>query len=485
MPPPPPPPPPSTGSITIIKQAVGGNNTFNFTSSVAGANSFTLATAGGVATRVFANLAIGTYTFAEVGLPFRWRLASLTCSGDTGGTPTVVTLASGSVSIGLDGNENITCIFVNEFQSALQQQLTSDFIRLYLTKKILLLANDDIDRSRFFRRIPGAFWDDGNFSDNGGPVQAINFSGVSGLDSTHASFSTSLSQMARAEANAERRASPIEDAFAAFTKAKPRAVAAQPGVDVWVEAHYNNFWSERGRLNNGGNFGVVYAGADILATSSILVGAVAQFDWYGERSITQRTSSDGNGFFVGPYMAARLSKNLFFDARVAWGRSDNQINPFGFYVDGFDTTRWLARGTLTGNWQMGQFRFTPSAAVIYISENQHSYIDALGVPISSQTVALGRLMVGPEIAYRFIDASGASFEPLAALKASWDFAKPAAASVGGYLITQDDVRLAAQVGLMARFASGQSWRVVATYDGIGSHNLQTVGGQIWINIPLH
>jgi hypothetical protein len=472
------------GSITIIKQAVGGNNTFNFTSSVAGSASFALTTSGGSVTRAFSDLTAGTYTFTETNLPFRWRLASIGCSGDAGGTPTIVTLSSHTVSIGLDPGESITCIFVNEFQNALQQQLTSDFIRLFLTKRILQLASTDADRSRWFRRIPGAFFGDGGVGDTGGNDEAFNFAGGSSYNASRASFSTSLSQIARAEAAAARRMNPAEDAFAAFTKAPPRA-AAQPGVDLWVEAHYNNFWSERGRLNNGGNFGVVYVGADFLATKSILVGVLAQGDWIGERSITQRTRSEGNGFFVGPYMAARLTRNLFFDARVAWGQSDNLINPFGFYEDGFSTTRWLARANLTGNWQFGAFRVSPSGSIIYISEHQHAYVDKLNVQIDSQTVALGRFTVGPEIGYRFVHESGAVFEPQAALKASWDFAKPAAAFVGGYLVTQDDFRLAAELGLLARFPSGQSWRVAATYDGIGSRNLQAVGGQIWINIPLY
>ena len=474
---------PQNGSITIVKAAVGGDNTFNFTSNVPGSTSFTLATAGGAATRVFANLTAGTYTVAETSLPFRWRLASIGCTGDAGGTPTVVTFASGSVAIGLDAGENITCVFVNEFQNALQQQLTSDFIRLFLSKRLLELASTDTDRSRWFRRIPGAFWGEAGLLE-GGSEEPLNFTGVSSFNSTRTSFSTSLSQIARAEAAAARKMNPAEDAFAAFTKAPPR-VAFQPGVDLWVEAHYNNFWSERGRLNNGGNFGVVYAGLDFLATRSVLVGVLAQGDWIGERSITQRTRSEGAGYFVGPYMAARLTRHLMFDARVAWGKSENLINPFGFYEDSFTTTRWLARANLTGNWQFGAFRVSPSGSIIYISEHQHAYVDKLNVLINSQTVALGRFTFGPEIGYRFVTDSGAVFEPQVALKASWDFAKPAAAFVGGYLVTQDDFRLAAQLGLLARFPSGQSWRVAATYDGIGSSNLQSVGGQIWVNIPLY
>jgi predicted regulator of Ras-like GTPase activity (Roadblock/LC7/MglB family) len=58
----------------------------------------------------------------------------------------------------------------------------------------------------------------------------------------------------------------------------------------------------------------------------------------------------GNGWMVGPYVGIQLSKNLIFDARAAWGQSDNQVNPIGLYTDSFSTDRMLARANLTGNW---------------------------------------------------------------------------------------------------------------------------------------
>jgi hypothetical protein len=45
--------PPPTGSITIVKSATGGDNTFNFSSTIAAATSFSLVTIGGTASRTF------------------------------------------------------------------------------------------------------------------------------------------------------------------------------------------------------------------------------------------------------------------------------------------------------------------------------------------------------------------------------------------------------------------------------------------------
>jgi hypothetical protein len=108
----------TTGSITIVKNASGGNGTFSFSSTVAGTASFTLTTAGGTASRSFTNLSAGTYKFTETDLPPLWKLTAFSCSGDTGGTATTVDLTGRSASIGLDSGESITCIFTNTFDEA-------------------------------------------------------------------------------------------------------------------------------------------------------------------------------------------------------------------------------------------------------------------------------------------------------------------------------------------------------------------------------
>jgi len=51
-------------------------------------------------------------------------------------------------------------------------------------------------------------------------------------------------------------------------------------------------------------------------------------------------------------MPARLSDNVFFQGRAAWGRSTNDISPFQTDTDAFDTERWLATGTLKGRCNM-------------------------------------------------------------------------------------------------------------------------------------
>jgi plastocyanin len=85
--------------LTIVKNAVGGDGSFAFTSQALG--SFVLTTTNGTAQQAFQNLAPGTYAVSET-VPAGWTLTSATCSG--GRNPASITLAQG---------ESVTCTFVN------------------------------------------------------------------------------------------------------------------------------------------------------------------------------------------------------------------------------------------------------------------------------------------------------------------------------------------------------------------------------------
>jgi hypothetical protein len=474
------------GSITIVKSAQGGNGSFSFTSTIPGSTSFTLATINGSASQTFSNLASGTYTVTEVSLPPNWELASLTCSGDTGGLTTTVNLANRSVSIGLDAGEAITCRFTNRFNEGLHRQITLDVIRRFLAHRISLLANHEPDRARFVRRFLGSLWGDEDGLDNGAVnTEPFSFTGTDSAFGSRMSFSTSLARITQAHAAVEAKDELKRVmAFAGPLKAPPRRVAPANGFDVWTEIHYSQFRSDLGGVDNRGHFGVAYLGADYLVAPWMLVGALVQFDSMSEKSTVRGSRVEGDGVMAGPYVSMRLSPNLFFDLRAAWGLSDNKVNPFGVYQDRFTTSRWLAHAKLTGNWRSGDFRVTPSAWITFIEENQRSYVDTVGVFIPAQTVSLGRFGFGPEFARRYVAADGTTYEPHVSLKGLWDFVRPGVLSVGGLLVSEEQFRALIEAGLLVRYGNRWNWRAVVKYDGIGSRSFHDIGAQVWFNFPL-
>jgi hypothetical protein len=102
------PPVPGQGSITIVKDTVGGNGTFAFT----GAQSFSILTTGGTGSNTtgFASVAPGTYIVTET-VPAGWMLTALTCSNGS-----TVSLGTATANVEVAANEPVTCTFTDTLQ---------------------------------------------------------------------------------------------------------------------------------------------------------------------------------------------------------------------------------------------------------------------------------------------------------------------------------------------------------------------------------
>jgi sarcosine oxidase gamma subunit len=100
------------GTITIIKNTVGGNGTFAFTHNVGTASDpdvtspFNIITAAGTGQQQFLNVSPGTYTVTESAPPAGWSFVSLSCSagGSNAGQVATINLAAGA---------SVTCTYTN------------------------------------------------------------------------------------------------------------------------------------------------------------------------------------------------------------------------------------------------------------------------------------------------------------------------------------------------------------------------------------
>jgi outer membrane autotransporter protein len=256
------------------------------------------------------------------------------------------------------------------------------------------------------------------------------------------------------------------------------------GLDFWLQGKWSHL--ETDTTNN--DIGLLYAGIDYKFSDSFLVGVLGQLDWSSERDDTEEFSVKGRGWMFGPYFVARLHDNLILDGRAAWGLSDNDIDPLGFYTDSFETERWLLKSQLTGDFRAGQLRFAPSVGILYFEDKQDSYVDSLGIEIPEQTVALGRLTFGPALEYNFEVEGGTTITPRIALKGIWDFEKaeildPDTGLPAG--TSESDLRGRIEAGLAAELADGFSVVAEGFYDGIGADDLEAYGGSARITVPLN
>jgi outer membrane autotransporter protein len=181
----------------------------------------------------------------------------------------------------------------------------------------------------------------------------------------------------------------------------------------------------------------------------------------------------------------QVRENVFFDLRAAWGRSDNDL-AIGATTANFDTTRWLVKGTLAGNWIHDAWRITPTAELAYVTEEQDAFTNSASVFVAGQEVSLGRLQFGPEIGYRFAHTADTFIEPFAAIKGVWDWDNPNVEIIDGFTAGPGEVWGRLEGGLNVTTTSGLLVRGLASWDGLGTsgdHNGYTVQGIV--SMPLN
>lgn len=271
--------------------------------------------------------------------------------------------------------------------------------------------------------------------------------------------------------------------------AAPRARSgrgAQPSrFDVWAEGTLSYYENGTIGARQEGQGGLLYMGVSYQLHPAILVGVLMQFDWMSETTASLGMSASGNGWMAGPYVSVRLTRNLFFDTRAAWGQADNRVDPLGIFTDSFSTERGLVSGKLTGNWLYGRVLFRPSAEILYFHETQEAYVDQLNIAIPEQSISLGRLTFGPEIAYRFRQPGGAIFEPYIGVKGIWDFAKTADMTVAGIVVGKDPFHGKLELGATFTSPRGVSLRGSVSYDGIGDDDFHAYQGRASVALPLN
>ena len=97
-------------------------------------------------------------------------------------------------------------------------------------------------------------------------------------------------------------------------------------------------------------------------------------DWTDEgiNDPTVRGEIDGTGWMAEPYIGLQLTDFLFFDARAAWGTSDNDISITDAAANkrsGDFDTRWLASASFTGTHNFGPWRLSQQIGIDYGNES--------------------------------------------------------------------------------------------------------------------
>jgi hypothetical protein len=255
------------------------------------------------------------------------------------------------------------------------------------------------------------------------------------------------------------------------------------GLRVWSEGYLSSFDDNFARGSQDGDFQVLYTGGDILLGPNVMLGLLGQVDWMDEKSKQLNNNIDGHGWMVGPYLGILLGPVWQLDGRAAWGQSNNDISLLDS-KGSFDTDRWLARGSLRGNWYSGPWRLTSVTELGYAEEQQDRFRESGGAIVPGQTVTLGRFTFGPELAYR-AEANGFFIEPQVSLQGLWNFDQEGIVVLDGFVSSPDDFYGRLEGGLMFGREGGMTFRAVGTYEGIGASDFEMWSARVWGSLPLN
>tara|TARA_R110002073_G_scaffold34954_1_gene102885 strand:+ start:5111 stop:14044 length:8934 start_codon:yes stop_codon:yes gene_type:complete len=456
---------PREGTLTILATTApsqAGDGVFTYTSTLAELNGLSLTTLGGNASSGALTVLRGSYSLTQT-TSEGWALNAMSCSGDTDSGSTF-DLDTGTMVIDLDPEEVIVCTFANRRDEDFIREITQSAIRSFMAARadqILTNSPELSGRMRGSRMsaTPNRFaadYADGRFA---------------------ADLSTSLSAIRQAAENGE----PQMPGSTQFNLDGQTGVAS---LDVWAQATYTSIDDNRAGLNASSTFGLYYLGVDMMASEDLLVGALLQWDHAETVTGTYRSEVSGDGWLAGPYMVARLAENVYLDARGAWGRSENDVNPIGLYSDVFETSRWLVEANLSGEINSGNWRISPQIGIAYFNEEQNAYTDTLGFLIPGQEITLGRINAGPELAYRFVNAEGGYFEPYIRLTALWDYDDADVYNAAGNLQGIGGVRADARFGLTAELPNGGLISGEIGIIGIGLGEFEANNAMLRIRLPL-
>jgi hypothetical protein len=245
-------------------------------------------------------------------------------------------------------------------------------------------------------------------------------------------------------------------------------IASQAGQPVWMAL--TGSWSEEAGAETRYVFGAL--GSHVTLSPNVMAGAMLQFD-----SIDQTDGSasvTGQGWLAGPYVIARSPEHpLYFEGRALYGRSSNDISPYGTYTDQFDTKRWLLQAKLAGEMAYGPITLRPNFDLSYTSDTQLTYQDGLGNIIPEQRVGLAQAALGLDFEHD-VPLTNADLRINGGVSAIWSHGEGTGAA-STLDLSSEGWRGRLDLGLSYAFDGGSNLALTGFYDGIGASDYESFG----------
>jgi len=221
-----------------------------------------------------------------------------------------------------------------------------------------------------------------------------------------------------------------------------------------------NTWAEiTGSWSGGDSYVLGSFGTHGFVNPNLLIGGMLQFD----RAEDSANNASGTGYMIGPYFVAQVpDQPLFFEGRLLYGQTDNDISPLGTYTDSFETERWLAQLRATGEYQYQNTTLMPLLDFTYTDDTQQAYTDNLNNAIPGQTVSLMQLTAGMDFSTPIPVSTGA-LNLTGGLSGIYSSSDGAAAAP-----EFENWRGRTHLGLDYDMGNGATFNATTFYDGLGT-----------------
>lgn len=217
-------------------------------------------------------------------------------------------------------------------------------------------------------------------------------------------------------------------------------------------------------------------GSHFEINPNVLLGAMVQFDV--AENTDANSSLKSEGWLVGPYAVARHpSQDLYFEAAILYGQTQNRIKPFNTYEDTFKTDRWLFRGAVTGEVVFEDLSLFPNLKLTHTTERQRAYTDSLSNQISEQSISLTELSAGIDF-NRPIAIDGGQIALVGGISGIWNGSSGEGGSAGDIVPDYDGGRAKLHLGMNFKDDNGFGASLSGFYDGIGAGDYYAYGASV-------
>lgn len=254
-----------------------------------------------------------------------------------------------------------------------------------------------------------------------------------------------------------------------------------PNADNSLWFRLNGSWSNEDTRETQYVFGVL--GSHYTVSPNLLVGGMVEIDYFSQDD--GLATVEGSGWLAGPYFVARTAAHpLFFEGRLLYGQTSNEVSPFGTYTDGFDTERVLAQLKVAGELQYNATTVIPSLQLTYTSDNQDAYVDSLDNLVPEQGIEIGQAEVGLDFRHAVSLHHNSAALMLTGGVAAIGSSTSGSGNADLVIPTYEGGRGKVKLGANYTLADGGMLAVDAFYDGIGTSGYESYGLQVGFNLAF-